>query len=145
MLSRYPTLQRLHEELSGLAAEEAVGLRTGRVRYGPGRDLVEVTIPWLGKRYLCTVAQREVVRQLVHAQAHCASPDVDEQTLLGRAGVRGPLARSGGGRGPHKLAALFAGHPAWGELILPGDRPATYRICPPPEEETEEARVESEG
>ena len=134
-LARYPTLRGLLEDLSSLAAGEAVRSRVREVaRRDADADANAVWVPWLGRRYWCSPPQQAVVRELIDAHVNSASPDVDERVLLRRAGI-------GGGR----LADLFRGHPAWGELILPGERAATFRVSPPPEEIVEEPRVEPEG
>lgn len=138
-LQRYPALKALLGDLRVLSVAEAVveaRQRRQGLKVEAGRDLVRVE--WQGETYWFTGAQREVVRLLLDAAVNSATPDVDESVLLRRSmapGVR-------------RLAHLFRDHAAWGTLILPGARPATYRIALPEGDDDqggEDVRVEAEG
>lgn len=87
MLSRYPTLQRLHEELSGLAEPQA-DPRPGKrrtFRISTTRDLMRCEWPGAGSFWL-TDAQRKVVAVLLDAYLNSRNPDVQETALLSAAG-----------------------------------------------------------
>jgi hypothetical protein len=123
-LNRYPTLNKMLDELTELNVREVSRKREDRgkgVSLSEGRDVLQVCVPWVGE-FLLSGPQREVVRQLLHAMTHCRNPEMDERTLLSRAGVK-----SG------RLSDLFAKNKAWDTLIIRGSSPTSYRIAPPPD------------
>ncbi len=76
----------------------------------PRTPLHPVTYPGLQTFHL-TPEQHAVVRELLDAMLHRASPEVGAADLL--------------------LAALFAGSPAWGELVVRGRKRGRYRLAEP--------------
>lgn len=133
MNGKYPLLSGLAEELSSLRAE---GL--GRApeapavpRVEPGRDLARVRWPVAGEErsYWLTGPQARVVGLLIDALVSSRSPDVDQGVLLQAARVPGA----------RRLRDVFARSSAWGELVVPGDSPGSYRLpgLPPPPREGE--------
>lgn len=144
-LERFPTLRGLLDDLTRLTVEEVTRRNAVREQQqqkqqqsasivGEGRDVTTVHAPWLGRSYHLTGAQREVVRQLLHAHLECRNPDVDERTLLSLAGLP-PTS---------KLADAFKGSSAWGELIVKGKGAATYRLAGPDAAEEEEDKEEED-
>lgn len=137
-LKRYPVLRQLLADLRTLTVAEAVAEareRRAGVRVEDGRHVTRVE--WRGAFFWLTGPQREVVRLLLDAAVGSATPDVDEAYLVRRAmapGVR-------------RLSQLFAGHPAWGTLVVPGARPATFRIVESPDadDRPDDVRVEPEN
>lgn len=133
-LTRFPSLAALHSDLTRLNACERVrddrDART-RTRVVNGRDFT--LIEYAGRSYWLDDPQRRVVAVLLEALGS-ANPEVDQRTLIRASGLS--VAR---------LEIVFARSKAWGELVIPGRRPAHFRLPDPPEVQGEaERRVVSD-
>jgi hypothetical protein len=123
VLHRYPTLHLLSKDLQALeatASQWEATRRRDRLRVTDGATLCRVD--WAGESWWLNEPQRNVVRVLLEALAS-TDPDVDQRVLI----------RASGMPGVRRLEEVFAGSTAWGVLVLPGRRPATYRLPDPPE------------
>lgn len=129
-LSRYPTLQRLYDELRALSETPTTEPR--RKRDAVNRDLQR--LDWGAGSYWLVGPQRRVVAVLLDAYLNSRTPDVPEPVLVDAAGGKA-----------RKLAEVFRDSAAWGALVVPGESPATYRLAELPAGPVEDGpRVESE-
>jgi hypothetical protein len=141
-LADYPTLASLYHELQRLDSSERHRLRAGEIarqRAGEPPDVQKVSVPWWPRVLWCDAAQRAVLTVLTEALGSRV-PDVPEGVLLRAAKHHGAPASL------RKLAGLFEDSPAraaWGELVLPGKAPASYRLLPPPEAADDAPAVEA--
>lgn len=80
------------------------------------------TVWWYGQKYTFTATQAAVVRILWEAKEN-DTPDVGQAELLTSVGAESP-----------RLVDVFKRSPAWGVVIVPGERAGSYRLGDEPEE-----------
>lgn len=117
LLSNYPTLKRLLQELKHLDQEEPT---PKEMCVKSGRDVHRVEWPGLGYFWL-TTPQHKVVLVLAEAMFETRCPDVSQAILIAASKTKAS-----------RLASVFEGSPAWGKLIIPGKQSGSYRLPPVP-------------
>jgi hypothetical protein len=75
------------------------------------------TVFWNGQRYYFTATQSMIVGMLWRQWEEDPEHEVGSETLLQGAGAESRC-----------LSMLFANHPAWKVLIVPGCRQGSYRL-----------------
>ena len=117
-LANYPILAQVYEDLTRLTVSESAdepARNRARLRIYDGQHVKEFRYPGLG-RFMLTVAQIRVVRELMAALVDSDEPDVCQQHLIRISGMRAS-----------RLSEVFAGSRAWGTLVVQGERAGCYR------------------
>lgn len=77
------------------------------------------SVNWFGQSFSFTANQAPVV-QLLYENWQAGTPDVGDETLLAAVDPEAP---------PARIATLFRGHPAWGNMIVAGGSKGTRRLA----------------